>query len=247
MNRGDMRTQVRDIIGEDSEDFWKNAELNRYLQEALYAFAREARWPFYITEFTGMLSAGDPDLELTAGVAASRHLNITLQKSGQTRTYQPVRVSGNEGFQIRSQYSTQASYSYPGWFYVTTVMDDDGVPTYVARFVPTPISDMDVEGQYYRSPAIMDADTDIPDLPVEYHKALVHHAGMTAWLKELNGGGKANEQSQLYTAVVDKALREWQTEPDDAPLIMGGEEPQNPMHAPEVDPWLWRIPETLGP
>jgi len=249
MNREDARLEVRDIVGEDVADFWKDAELNRYLRKALHAFSREERWPFYATEFTGTLLAGDPDLELTAGVHSSRHINITLTKEGSTRPYQPKRVSPSEGFRLSSTYSTTTTQSYPGWYYTTAVNrgNDDSEVVYVARFVPTPTSEMDVSGQYYRMPLDMAADADVLDLPVEYHDAIVHYAGMLAWLKELNGGSKASEQSQLYMAIVEQARADWQNEPDDTPLIMGGEEPTRAMHEPEVDFWLSRIPETLGP
>lgn len=249
MNRGDARTEIRDILGEDTADFWKDAEINRYLRKALQAFAREERWPFYMTEFTGTLLAGDSDMELTEGIADSRHLNFTLNKTTETRSYQPKRISGSEGFALRSTYATSATLSYPGWYYITQVISgtDDSSPIYVARFIPTPVSEMDVEGQYYRQPVEMTADADVLDLPVEYHDAPVHYAAMLAWLKELNGGGKAGEQSQLYANIVEKARADYRSEPDDTPLIMGGEEPTTAMHGPERDYYLSRIPETLGP
>jgi len=230
MNLGDMRTQVRDIVGELVADFWTDAELNRYLTEANHRFHNEERWPWLVSEGTGQLLAADPDFDLTEGIAFSRHLNfqLTIPGTNSVQTYMPKRVSATKGFELRSLYSTAPNALYPEWFYVTSVSDpgDDGTYIYVARFVPTPTSNVDLDFQYYRSQNDLDADNAVPDLPIEYHKALVHHAAGTAWLKELNMAAKAGEQFALYSAVLDQARAEWQTEPDDTMLVMGGEEPQ---------------------
>src|ERR1043166_419756 len=229
MDRSDIRTEVRDIIGELVADFWTDAELNRYIQEALYRFAAESRWPFYITEGTDTLSAADPDLALQDGINVNRHLAITLTVSGQTRSYQPIKVEPAKGFQLRSMFPTTTQRTFPDYFYVTRVntdpSNDEGIPTWVVKFVPTPVLDMDVEYQYYRAPAELDADADIPELPVEYHKALVHYAAGPAWLKELNGAEKPSGQFGLYRRGVDQAQAEWQSQADDTPLVVGRDLP----------------------
>lgn len=254
MNLGEMRTEVRDIVGEETGDFWTDAELNRHLNEAQHRFLEEERWPWLVTEGTGALTADDPDLELTEGVAATRHVSITLTKSGDARFYQPIRVTSAKGFEMRARYSSNTSSSYPEWFYVTSVADDedDGAYITIVRFIPTPNSDMDVEYQYFRPTVLMDADNSTPDVPVQYHKALVHFAAGTAWVKELNGESKAREQFELYAGVVGQAQAEWQTEPDDTPLVAGKSEPQRDPYVRGGfdygdDPWLARMPETLGP
>lgn len=249
MNRGEMRTEVRDIIGEDAADFWKDAELNRYLGEAQHRFLAEERWPWLVTEFTSQLLAGDPELLLTAGVAHSRHINFTLNLTTDDRPYPVTRVDANKGFELQTMWT--ASATYPAYFYIVSIEDEvgDGTYQYVAKFVPTPTADMDVAGQYTRAGVTMDADADLPDCPPEYHKALVHFAAGTAWLKELNGGAKAREQFQLYQGVVDQARAEMFTQPEDDPIVMGKDEPQYmeyPGREP-TDPWMLRIPDTLGP
>ena len=249
MNLGSMRTQVRDIIGETTADFWGEAELNRYLNEAQYRFLAEANWPWLITEGTSMLTGADPDLLLTDGVAWTRHMNMTLTKVGDSRLYQPKRVTPTKGFALRRRYSTTTTASYPEWFYVTSVADadDDGAYQWVAKFIPTPTSDMDVDYQYFRAAVEMAGDNDTPDMPVEFHKALVHFAAGTAWLKELNGGPKGEEQFSLYQVVVDSAKRGMFSDPDDTPVVMGGDEPQYKVGVTRADMWDPRLPETLGP
>jgi hypothetical protein len=246
MNLGVMRTEVRDIIGEETADFWTDAELNRYLNEAQHRFLQEERWPWLVSEATGSVDNADGELTLTEGVAFNRQLNITLTKDGDTRSYQPKRVTPVEGFRLKSQYSTSTTTSYPSWFYVTSAADDDddGGYIYVVKLVPSPTTDMDVDYQYIRATVSMDADNAVADLPLEYHKALVHYAAGTAWLKELNGEQKASEQFGMYGSIVTQARDEWLTESADNPVVMGGE---------AIDSYVGRgiaypyIPETLGP
>ena len=42
MDRGEIREAVRDDIGEPREGFWKDAEINRWIQRASNRHAREA-------------------------------------------------------------------------------------------------------------------------------------------------------------------------------------------------------------
>lgn len=248
MDLSDIRTEVRDIIGETTADFWTDAELNRYINDALRRFSEEERWTWLLTEGAGIIVASDPDFELTEGVALARHLNFMLTKTGDTRSYMAKRVSAAEGFRLRSMYSTVTTASYPTWFYTTSVADDDagGDFVYVAKFIPTPTTDIDVEFQYYRQPPELSGNTNVPDLPVQYHKGLVHYAASLAWLKELNGGPKAQEQLGLYSNVLEQARTEERVAPDDTPLIMGGGEPQyGPVTTDEAI--RARIPDTLGP
>lgn len=246
MNRGTIRTEVRDILGEDVADFWKDAELNRYINDAHFRVLNEERWPWLITEGSGSLAAGVDTLELEEGVAASRHVNFALIKDGDSRMYLPKRVAGPKGFDLRTMYNTGTTQSYPEWFYLTSVADGsaDGSFTSVVRFVPVPTSDMDVEYQYTRTPDDFTADADVPDMPREYHKALIHYAAGTAWLKELNGGGKAGEQYEMYAGVVAQMRDEHLAQADDDVLVMGRDEPQYELGRVYGGP---RTAETLGP
>ena len=249
MNRGDILTEVRDIVGEVTADFWTDVELVRYINEAARRFNGERTWPWLITEGTASLAADDPDLELGEGVDFSKNINLSLTPEGETRMYQPVRVTPVKGFQLRTMYSSNWTSTWPRWFYVTSVVDGsaEGLFTTTIKFIPTPTGTMEIEYQYFRVVDDMTAASDIPDLPVEYHKALVHYAAGTAWLKELNGGPKAKEQFDLYSLVVEQAQREFFAEPNDTPLVMGKDEPQYSLRFPPGDPWLMRMPETLGP
>lgn len=249
MNRGDIETEVRDILGELVADFWSAAELVRYINEAQRRFNGEATWPWLLTEGTASLAATVADLELGNGIDFTKNINLSLTPEGETRMYQPVRVSPTKGFELRSMYSSNTTSTWPRWFYVTSVVDSSsqGLFTTTIKFIPTPTGTMEVAFQYFRVVDDMTAASDIPDLPVEYHKSLVHFAAATAWLKELSGGPKAQEQFELYSLVVEQAKREFFAEPNDQPLVMGKDEPQYATGRAPADPWLLRMPERLGP
>lgn len=251
MNRGLCRTEVRDILGEDAADFWTDAELNRHLNEGQRRFNGEATWPWLVSEGHSDLPTSIDEFELPNGVDFSKAINLSLTVSGQTTgMYQPVRVSPSKGFQLRRMYSTTTTAARPNWFYVTSVADGSGESLYttVLKFIPAPTATMLVEYQYYRVVSDLTADTENPDTPVEYHKAVVHFAAGTAWLKELNGGSKAKEQFELYNVVVEQAKREFFTAPNDQPLVLGKDEPQYVRGGFVGDgSWDTRLPETLGP
>ena len=248
MNRGTIRTEVRDILGEDVADFWKDAELNRYINDAHFRVLNEERWPWLITEGSGSLAAGIDELEVEVGVSFAKHVNISLTKEGDSRLYQPKRVSASKGFDLRTMYAAGTTQSYPEWFYLTSVADGSAAGSFTStvRFVPTPTSTMEVEYQYTRTPDDFTADSDIPDLPREYHMALVHYAAGKGWLKELNGASKAQEQFEMYGGVVAQMRDDFQTQADDDVLVFGRDEPQYD-DARTFSDWDPRLPETLGP
>jgi hypothetical protein len=248
MNRLTIRTEVRDIIGEDSADFWTDAELNRHINEGLKRWTGENRWSYLLTESTGQLLAGDADYQLTEGVADYRHLNIMLTRDGDTRPYLAKRVSPARGFRLRQAYYTPQSY--PTWFYVTSAVDvdNDGVFITTIKFIPEPTNNVDLEFQHYRTPEPLDADLDVPDMPLAYHKALVHFAAGTAWLKELSAGQKAQEQFSLYDAIVREAQGDEESAADDEVLVWGGDTPEvDTLPVSSEDYALRRIAATLGP
>lgn len=249
MDRLAIRTEVRDIIGELVADFWTDAELNRYITEAQFRFLGEANWPWLITGSTAAVVAATATVPLAESIEPQNIVAMRLTKAGDTRTYLPKRVTPQKGFDLLTMYSTTTKTSYPLWYFISAVADADADNLYIytLTLIPTPVGAMTLTFLYLRDGTILALDTDEPDLPVEFHKALVHWAAGTAWLKELNGGPKAQEQFELYRAVVEHAQREFFSDPDDTPVVMGKDEPQFSLRHPVPDPWLLRIPETLGP
>lgn len=250
MDLSNIRTEVRDILGEDAADFWTDAELNRYITEAQFRFLGEARWPWMITSGTAAVAAATATVALGEGIEWNNLIAVSLQKATDTRIYLPKRVSPSKGFDLRTMYSTTHKASYPEWYYISAVADADADNLYIytLTLIPTPTSAMTLAFLYVRDGVVLTGDTVKPDLPVEYHKALVHYAAGTAWLKEVGPDArKAREQFEMYASVVGQAKNDHMGEPDDTPLVMGKDEPQWGQGRYKGDPWLLRIPETLGP
>lgn len=250
MNFGEMVTEVRDIIGERAEDFWTDLELKRHLNEAQRIFLRSARWPWLVTAGTGQVLAGDDELELPEGVAVNRAVAVYITSSTLARSEQMHRVQAEEGFHIASRYAEDYTATVPEAYYVTRAgsVNSDGKYTYVIKFVPPFTNDTDISFQYSRAITVMSGSTDYPDIPEEFHKGLVHYAAGLAWQKELNGERKASAQFGLYADAVNDARKEWLELPDDDLLIMGQENSEYTMDPSRYsDPWLERIPDTLGP
>lgn len=244
------RTQVRYILGETTADFWTDAELNLYLLEAQHRFLGEANWPWLITSTTVAFSAGVATKAVGEGIEAQNIIAVNLAVNGDTRTYTPTRVSPVKGFELGTLYNTTTTAANPLYWYVSAVADADNDNLYIQTFtlVPAPTSAITMNVLYLRdAAAAFTSDTDEPDLPLEYHKALVHYAAGTAWLKELNGAPKAQEQFDLYNKVVEQAKNEWFGQVESDPLVMGKDEPQYGVRRPPADYWLLRMPETLGP
>lgn len=242
-----MRTEVRDIVGELVADFWTDAELNRYITEAQFKFLGEAQWPWLVTASTLSFTGGTPTASFAESVEPQNIIAVSLEKVGDTRRYALQRVSPAKGFELQNRYSTATTSSYPGWWYASAVADadSDNLYIYTVTLIPTPTSNMTFRFLYLRDGVVLSGDTVEPDLPVEFHKALVHYAAGTAWLKELNGGPKAQEQFDLYNLTVVQAKREFFADNNDQPLVMGKNEPQYEIGRPPQDPWLMRMPETL--
>jgi len=242
-----MLAQVRVIIGETSvADFWTDAELKLWLNEGLTRFSLAEKWPWLVTEATGTIQNGDPELQLQDGVSYSRHINFLLSREGRLAPWLCERVLPAEGFKLRMRYYIAAIE--PQWCYVTSVSDNDadGETETVARFIPTPTVDIDVEYQYYRTPSTLAGDSDVPDLPSEYHMAVVHYAAARAWEKELTDGVKAQEQDGLYAEGVAQAREEYLAATPDQPLVAGSEPPQHRFMDSDTYTRM-RIPDTLGP
>ena len=346
MNLGQLRTELRNILGEEEEDFWDDTELDSALNEALYRFHEAEKWPWSVTEGSGTLAALATSFDLEVGVSFPRHLNFLLTADGRVMPLAPKRVEASEGFRLRRSFSDDGSGD-PLFFYVTSVADEganevqsivnagvttgtftiifdgqttsavargasaatieaalkalsnigaadvrvtggplgtdtvlieferalgranvpevtlgatstdmtvatvtaDGAPSgefiYTVRFLPKPSVEFAVEYQYFRVPARLVDDTDVPDMPVQYHMALPHDAAGQKWLKELNFGVKAAEQFELRNAILEQARTEYEAEADDDFIVAGGEEPQ--LGSFDADQYTRaRIPDLLG-
>jgi len=232
-----MRAEVRERLGETSAyDFWPQEFIDRALNQAVRKFCAEERWPFLqAIQANVPVAAGDPAVELIDDLDLNRHMVLSLLPDGSTNDGQlvfPRRVSPETGFKMRRRYNSRGE---PQFFYVAyaTTNTYGGSPTpaaqaLVLRLVPTPLVAYDAEYVYFQAPTGEYTDGDEPPVPEQYIEAVIAWATAMCWLKELNGSGKAQEQFNIYNAVLTGAQRDLKSFGNDEIVAWGAAEPEYP-------------------
>lgn len=222
-----LRTEIRARLGEDEEDFWSDAFLNRQINQAVKRFSIEEKWPWLYTEATTTVNANQSLLAMNTDVSLNRHFSLAYTVTGETALRVPKRVGPAEGRKLRRRYSTPGSEVF--WYYhvstTTTASGNSMVVTPSIRLIPTPNRALNVEVGYIRVPADLVNDTDVPEVPEEYQECILSWATAMAWLRELRARDKAQEQFELYAAVLAQAKADLNNLPIDTSLAVGAEEP----------------------
>ena len=218
-----MKTEVRMRLGENAADFWQDADIIRALNEAQHRFDAEEKWPWLQTEVTAQtVAANVTTFALTGNVDVTRQFSVMLTPNTQTMPIAgPTRVDPSKGMELRRTLYTPATS--PLYYYLVNI-DQSAVPH--IRWVPVPTVVHSMDYLYFRLPGDLIADSDCADIPVQYTEAIVSWATATLWLKELQGGVKAQEQFNIYNAVLAQAREESLSQADDDILSWGGEEPR---------------------
>lgn len=239
MDLGDIRTDVRERIGEDSADFFTDAEVDRAINIAQTTFIAEEPWPWLYTEWATSIAEGVDTLELPSNASLHRVFNLSIFGGSLYRGRQLERVEPAAGFRIRHGY--EAANACPRYYYLTSATRDAAEVLYVVRLTPVPDVDYDIEAQYLRVPAELTGSTDVPDLPDEYHPALPAWAAGHLFLKEMDISQKAQEQFQLYFGVLAQARKLLEVQVDEQIAWSRGTPTR-------FRPTVWdRIGGTLGP
>lgn len=246
MNLGDMRQEVRERLHELDPRFWTDSEINRALNEANVRFGAEERWPWLLSEGTATLVADDDEITFPSNVAVNRVTGIGIEGESLGWPEELERIRPDEGFKMRRRWSNTTGR--PRYYYTaraTRNVDDEDIVTYVMKVVPAADGDYDIEYQYAAQPTSMDADTDSPDCPLEYHDAIVSWATGKLFLKEIELSKKAEEQFGVYMKVVDQARKEVANPSTDQTVAWGRSHPGEYYLRDES---IWRrLPPTLGP
>lgn len=231
MNLAEMRTEVRERIGERTENFWKDTFIDRHLKDGVRQFVNEERWHWrYATQKNIPVAAGQSDIELIDHVDFSSHFGLVLTKDSDStgRLYLPRRVSPANGLRLRRDYTTAST---PEWYYLSrakknTYEDGEDATALVVTLVPTPDEAFTAEYTFMATDIGLKDDTDEPELPLPYHMAPVAWATAQCFLKESNGGTKAQEQFNLYNAMLEKAMQDHKELAADEIIGWGREEPE---------------------
>lgn len=246
MTLAQLREAVRHRLAEAVENYWKDSQITRALNDAQKRFCHEEEWSWLYTIQEGIpVASGNPHVELIDDVSVGRHFNLILTKPGETALILPKRIDPSRGIRVRQ---LETATGEPRWYYVAknvinTYEDDDRAIASVVRLIPTPSVAYEAEYHFVREPTPMVAEDDEPDIPDAYHDALVAWATMDMWSRERGMERKVVEQAQLYQAVLEQAMAEHRKPAQDEVLAWGNEEPE-----PWAMEWpsLRNFPEELG-
>ena len=244
----DMRSEVRQRLGELTADFWTDDYIDSQLNAGAVRFCREERWDWLQAIQTGVVVAANAtSIDLVDDIDSTRTFSLVYKPDTATleSQYQILqRVSPSQGWELRTRYPNAGT---PLYFYVAKVVDTAGPPVTVnlqLHIVPKVQYDGTIEYLYFREQSTFTTGEE-PIIPEAYQEAVVAWATGMCWLKELNGGGKAQEQFNVYQSVLQQALRDQKSQANDDILIWGGAPPQGRMLTPHD--WVrTRTLPTLG-
>lgn len=205
-----MRAEVRDRLGERSENFWTDTSINAALDEGQRRFCHEERWPWlYASQKNIPVATGGTDIELIDNVAVNRHFNLVLRPvSGSPDIFIPRKVLPHTGLRMQAERLSGP----PRFWFVTghvTNFYEDGTFDIAQTITLVPAADREYTAEYTftREPPGL-ADGTEPEMPEPYQGAIIAWATAQMWLKELNGGTKAQEQFALYNTILDQARQD---------------------------------------
>lgn len=246
MNRATMRLEVRDRLGEKTENFWFDTHINAALDEGQRRFCHEERWPWLFTSQKNIpVGKGTSEIELIDNVAVSRHFSLVLRPtSNPTQMILPRKVLPHTGVKLQAQ----GLGGQPKYWFVTGHVNNfypDGTFDIAQKITLAPAADQAYTAEYTftREPAPL-SDTEEPLMPEPYQGAIIAWATAQMWLKELNGGTKAQEQFSIYNTILDQARADLKDMALDEHLSWGSdpteEYPNNdrrwPLHFPLGNP-----------
>ena len=250
MNLATAKAEVRERLGETTEeDFWKDAQVLRALNEAQRRFSLEEKWPWLYASYQAAdLAQGATSIELIDAVDYSRHFSIALTKvGGDGRIVIPRRITPAQGLTVKQKYA--GARSEPRYYYLhRTVRNiyDEGVPNAlanIAEMVPAADATYNVEYQFIRVPDELETDEQELDCPRPYQEAIIAYATGLLWLKELNGGGKAQEQFNIYNIVVEQGRNELNGIDLDQTVVWGRTPPEERLE--DRFPFV-HLPQNIG-
>lgn len=248
MYLADIKSEVRERLGELTADFFSDAEVLRAINDGVRRFNAAERWPWLYSESTAVLAAGsDPaDVELPQDISINRTFSVNLNSDSLIRPQELERVDSWEGLKMRNQLT---SYVGKPFFYYLVSAYNDGAVHYTVRLAPTPDVDYDLDFAYLRGATDMTGDTDAPDVPNDYQDAIPAWAAYKLFLKEMSISQKAQEQLALYYQVLESAKNDLKEAALDEVFAWGRDRSRvqrYPRNSAEAQVY-GRIPPTLGP
>lgn len=173
MNLGELRAEYRrQMLDVELPQLWSDADINRYLNEAVNEAAIRAR----------IITDEATDAVCKVDLVADTH---TYTLSGKILGISRVKIDGQQKPLSRNSREEMDS-EYPGW---ETQTGDPQIFTElsdgVMRLIPSPWKDGVARLVVWRLPLVaMAADSDVPDIHEKHHFRLIDWARRCGYLKQ---------------------------------------------------------------
>ncbi len=191
MNLGQIRKEVRRILGEPTPSLWLNDELNDYINEACKVMISEAQPAQAV--WAKVITAGSQEIILPSdcdevfGVSIKRSNTIYhLERMSPVEALDGAYYSGIPSrFYVRSNSPVMAPKESDGSLAVAPIdAGDNNIKRQVLGLMPVPSQADTVYVSYYQSHYIMQSDADYPAIDTAFHRGIIAYAIAMAKQKE---------------------------------------------------------------
>lgn len=154
---------VSDIQTRISNTQFDASALKQFINDTQFSFATDSKWRFLFATQSYTLAADTADITDGSGLPSNLQVPERLR----------ITTAGNEAVLTPVNYDEFVN-KYPAF-----ENDDSGIPQYwymrgdSIEVYPAPDSTYAVKLEYFKTPTVLSADSDVPDLPQDFREAIV--------------------------------------------------------------------------
>jgi hypothetical protein len=206
MNRGDLRTFVRDLTGVISTDVVSDALINRWLEESYAEISRERDWDWLEVTATGTLPAA----------VDGRH---TVNLANGTRRVISAYLVSSAGLVRELQEVSELDH--------VMEIGDDRYPKYdvttdgVVTVAPVQPADEEYRIRYSRTHVPFADDTSVPLFLEQFHAGVAYRTAMKVLAFVSDDTDRSDYYFGEYNQMLDGMINMYELSHDSKPLSMG--------------------------
>lgn len=154
---------VSDVQSRISNSSFSSSDIKQFLNDAQRSFATDATWRFFHTTQNYTLNVGTADITNGSGLPSAFQTpnKLRITTSGYEQVLTPIQY--DEFVEKYPSYENDDN-STPRYWY----MKGDSIEVY-----PAPDTAFTVKLEYWKTPTELSADSDVPELPVDFREVLV--------------------------------------------------------------------------
>lgn len=197
MNRGEIRAEVRKLLFEDDADFWADSELNAWINEGVRLMTKESHALQAIYQVSPELKPGSTSeykseivlpsdvLEIFSVVCVNGNTKTKLRNRDFRMMAHSQRHAGVPTDYYLRRWTRQQLQDYSTGLQLSDIGTSGNLPTMVLGLNPVPSSaNLLFWVHYYPTHYELLDDIDIPAIPIEARRGLIHYAAHLGFEKE---------------------------------------------------------------